>query len=697
MAAKAALGGDHSPDVRLKRYRLDSLATGREAERQRERARRSLEALERLGKAEGALPLLGPPLEVDDSFVVVTAWPRGESLGYLLESGELEADAGEELCSELVRAVASIHAAGIIHRNITPDCAHVQPDGGIVLTDFDYARLPGPATKGGTVVGSGMNPEFAAPEVLDDPSKATRASDVWSVAKVCEKLLAAAAEEATTANSPDVTPARWRKTLAAALAPDPADRPADAEILFSQLSGAAQVDPLFNGFEAYDVIDDRYVVLPDAVAEGGTARVYHVDDTLHRQEYAAKFLKPEIEEKLDANAEFMLLRELPAHECIVKPELLQQATSVRRDRALLECRRVFMLSRWIDGTRLDRLLATERIARARAVEIALAVAKGLAHLQAHDVIHRDVKPQNIIVGEDGVPRLVDFNIGRTLVGSGDTLVGTPGYTPPDLSQCGWGNDSDPYALCVTLAEMLAGSLLDGSIGQLLDRLAGSPSPLTELLRRGTAPSREQRFADAGDLVAALKTALDELRLVPAFEAQAPFPEASEAELARQNWNPYQHRLLTLFSQSSETNRGTRGLDDFDRWAYVATRVDRELYADIREGRFQLVVITGNAGDGKTAFIQTLQQRILEDGGGVVVELPHDNGAIIEHEGRRLVTNLDGSQDEGERSNDEVLASFFAPFAEHPPRIGSDRDPGDRDKRGKTDRLRLRSTRSVPGP
>ena len=491
MVVNEALGGDHSPDVRLKRYRLDSLATGREAGRQRERARRSLEALERLGKAEGALPLLGPPLEVDDSFVVVTAWPRGVYLGYLLESGELEADAGEELCSELVRAVASIHAAGIIHRNITPDCAHVQPDGGIVLTDFDYARLPGPATKGGTVVGSGMNPEFAAPEVLDDPSKATRASDVWSVAKVCEKLLAAAAKEATTARFADVTPGRWRKTLAAALAPDPADRPADAEILFSQLSGAAQVDPLFNGFEAYDVIDDRYVVLPEvAVAEGFSARVYHVDDTLHRQEYAAKFLKLKIEEKLDANAEFMLLRELPAHECIVKPELLQQATSVRKDRALLS---VAACSCFRDGSTAPASIACWRRndRSSREAEIALAVAKGLAHLQAHDVIHRAIKPQNIIVGEDGVPRLVDFNIGRTLVGSGDTLVGTPGYTPPDLSQCWLGKRLGP--LC---ALRYARRDVGGKPAGRLDRPATRPPCGVAVSTDGTAATRNSSLAGA---------------------------------------------------------------------------------------------------------------------------------------------------------------------------------------------------------
>src|SRR5262249_46741221 len=76
--ARATRGGSHSPHVRLKRYRLDTLAIGREAVLQRERARRSLEALERLADADGALPLLGAPIEADDgSFVVVTAWPAG--------------------------------------------------------------------------------------------------------------------------------------------------------------------------------------------------------------------------------------------------------------------------------------------------------------------------------------------------------------------------------------------------------------------------------------------------------------------------------------------------------------------------------------------------------------------------------------------------------------------------------------------
>lgn len=193
--AKATLGGKYSPDVRLKRYQLDSLATGQEAVQQRDRARRSLEALERLSDAEGALPLLGAPLELDGSFVVVTAWPQGESIGYLIESGDMDESGAKSIFEALVRAVASIHRAHIVHRNINPDCAHVLlADGRVVLTDFDYARLPESRNSSTTVVRTGFDVEYVAPEVAADPAAATEASDVWSVAQIGLRLFAAAAK-----------------------------------------------------------------------------------------------------------------------------------------------------------------------------------------------------------------------------------------------------------------------------------------------------------------------------------------------------------------------------------------------------------------------------------------------------------------------------------------------------------------------
>src|SRR5205814_7226227 len=128
------------------------------------------------------------------------------------------------------------------HRNITPDCAHLQPDGSVVLTDFDYARLPDRPSTGATVIGRGMNPEFAAPEVIEDPSKATKAADVYSIAKVGEKLFAAADGDGKTV---DETPARWRTILETALATDPDTRPPDAGILLVRLDGHGPINPLF--------------------------------------------------------------------------------------------------------------------------------------------------------------------------------------------------------------------------------------------------------------------------------------------------------------------------------------------------------------------------------------------------------------------------------------------------------------------
>src|SRR5581483_3477181 len=106
-----------------------------------------------------------------------------------------------------------------------------------------------------------------------------------------------------------------------------------------------------------------------------------------------------------------------------------------------------------------------------------------------------------------------------------------------------------------------------------------------VLRRATAGRREQRYASVDAFEADLRAALDELLRPPDRIDPAPFPEASAEELTRPNWNPYQAQLVRLFSQSSISNAGTRGLDDFARWAYAETRIDRDLFPDVVRGRY----------------------------------------------------------------------------------------------------------------
>jgi len=79
------------------------------------------------------------------------------------------------------------------------------------------------------------------------------------------------------------------------------------------------------------------------------------------------------------------------------------------------------------------------------------------------------------------------------------------------------------------------------------------------------------------------------------------PTLTGLELAKPNTNPYVTYLLTLYSQSQRSNSGPRGLDALSEQLYVDTALDRELIPAVLAGEFRLVLITGNAGDGKTAF------------------------------------------------------------------------------------------------
>src|SRR5262249_28805095 len=112
---------------------------------------------------------------------------------------------------------------------------------------------------------------------------------------------------------------------------------------------------------------------------------------------------------------------------------------------------------------------------------------------------------------------------------------------------------------------------------------------------------------------------------------------------------------TMYSQSPRSNAGTRGLDAVGRETYVKTLLDEKLQPAVLSGEFRLVIVTGNAGDGKTAFIQQIERKITS---GLEQRL---NGTTFVLNGRRFLTNYDGSQDEENKSNDEVLQEFLKAF------------------------------------
>src|SRR5205085_7827089 len=110
---------------------------------------------------------------------------------------------------------------------------------------------------------------------------------------------------------------------------------------------------------------------------------------------------------------------------------------------------------------------------------------------------------------------------------------------------------------------------------------------------------------------------------------------------RPNYNPYLTRFLTLYSQNRVDNSGTRGYDEVSRATYVRTKLDKRLAPDILAGRLRLVIITGNAGDGETACLQSLEEQVERGGDShpptPVTRLPSGNGTTFVLHGRTYQT------------------------------------------------------------
>jgi len=130
-------------------------------------------------------------------------------------------------------------------------------------------------------------------------------------------------------------------------------------------------------------------------------------------------------------------------------------------------------------------------------------------------------------------------------------------------------------------------------------------------------------------------------------------------------NPFLDQFLMFYSQADVGNGLTRGLDnELARRTYVPTKLDKELTGAILDNKFRLVILTGNAGDGKTAFIQKLEEAAV--GRGSELKLRTAHGSEFESAGRHFTTLYDGSIDVDGKSNTAVLDEFFKNFEGNDP-------------------------------
>jgi len=193
----------------------------------------------------------------------------------------------------------------------------------------------------------------------------------------------------------------------------------------------------------------------------------------------------------------------------------------------------WMAMRLVKGGNLSHLLKRERIAFARTVAILRGVADALDYAHDQGIVHRDVKPQNILLDEADRAYLMDFGIAKIVEGTGGVTVtgmitGTPQYMAPEQATVSKiDRRADIYALGIVAYEMFTGRVpfsADTPLAILMKHLqepiplpppSEVPEPFTRAILKAVAKKPEERWNAASEFVAALEGAL--AKLVPPVE------------------------------------------------------------------------------------------------------------------------------------------------------------------------------------
>ncbi len=717
--------------VRLRVFSYDPYLPADELAQRHELICRESEALQRIGPQPNLITLRSFDTAPDDpnQFVEVTDWSEEGTLRALLNSGKpLSLDRKLELAQGIAQGLKAAHDAHVIHRDLRPENVLIGRDGVARLMNFDYARLAISGAR--TVSQAPRDPAvpraYLAPELLNPLQPATPAADLYALGVILFEMLVGeplfnspeeALREGTSAGGPATwgaldVPARLNELVRRLIKPRPADRTQTADEVLAELQAirkrpsgtvveppapepsapAREVEPAV--FSIGDIIDHKYqmqAVLP----AGGSGRVYKVYDDVFDRVYALKVFNDTA-----VSLEWLKQEARPLLE-LRHPNIVQVNTWGR-----LASGRVYLVSEFVEGEDLAPYAAgVKRMPVRQAVECVIQLLSALeaihpnvdrieeleakrdqgeisdeefaewARLRDSGWLHRDIKPANLMLDGETL-KLIDFNIAARAQRADRTYTGTPGYMPPDVGLVPWDTSCDLFAVGIVLYELITGrhpyperapNAEDAPVDprRFVPNLAPA---LAGLLLRAVSVDRNVRYRSARRF----RQDLQGLDGVYLLEAPAPLKvidlRLEPDELGRQDYNPYVTRFLRTYSQARRDNSGTRGLDEVAGLTYVETLLDQRLRPAILDGQYRLVIITGNAGDGKTAFIKNLEAEVRRQGGRV--EQISDNASTFQHRGRQFVTNYDGSQDEGaERANDQVLTEFFAPFADSMPADG----------------------------
>ena len=270
-------------------------------------------------------------------------------------------------------------------------------------------------------------------------------------------------------------------------------------------------------------ISDRYQIIK-SIGEGGMANVYLAYDTILDRNVAVKVLRGDLASDEKFVRRFQ--REALAASSLYNENIVE-VYDVGEDNG-----QYYIVMEYIDGKHLKNLLKKRgKLTVPETVDIMSQIASGLSVAHDQYLIHRDIKPQNIMILENGLVKITDFGIAMamnsTQLTQTNSVMGSVHYLPPEqASGKGASLQSDIYSMGILMYELLTGKLpyhgdnaveialkhLKEPLPSIREELPSIPQSVENIIIKATAKNPKNRYADAKEMYEDLKTCLLENRL-----------------------------------------------------------------------------------------------------------------------------------------------------------------------------------------
>ena len=293
-------------------------------------------------------------------------------------------------------------------------------------------------------------------------------------------------------------------------------------------------------------INDRYQIIK-SIGEGGMANVYLAYDTILDRNVAVKVLRGD--SATDEKFVRRFQREALSASSLSHPNIVE-VYDVGEDNG-----QYYIVMEYIEGCQLKQLLKKRgRLTLSEVIDIMLQITDGLS--VAHDayIIHRDIKPQNIMILDSGLVKITDFGIAMamnsTQLTQTNSVMGSVHYLPPEQAN-GKGStlQSDIYSMGILMYELLTGELpykgdnaveialkhLKEKIPSVREKFPEIPQSVENIIIKATAKNPKNRYADARSMNEDLRTCLDDSRVNEA-KIVLPYPEFEDNNKKKETKN-----------------------------------------------------------------------------------------------------------------------------------------------------------------